>query len=218
MSQPHADFLAHLRADLSGPLPGEAAQLRMAPRPRTGDTFRAAPGDDVRMGGVLALLYPHNGQINLPLILRPTYRGVHSGQVAFPGGGREPGDADLIATALREGNEEVGIDPARVTVLGQLTPLFVFASNYLVQPTLAWSEERPAFQTDPYEVALLLEVPLADLLNPANLRRETWALRGRSVEVPIYAVAGQTIWGATAMMLSELLSLPAIAALRPASP
>ena len=213
MSQPHADFLARLRADLGGPLPGQDAQLRMAPRPRTGSDFRGEPGPDVRQGGVLALFYPHEGRLMLPLILRPTYRGVHSGQVAFPGGGREPGDADLIATALREGYEEVGIDPAQVTVLGQLTPLFVIASNYLVQPTVAWSDTRPAFQIDPYEVALLLEVPLTDLLDPANRRRETWALRGRSVEVPQFAVAGQTVWGATAMMLSELLALPAVAEL-----
>ena len=200
--------------DLQGTLPGREAQARLAPRPRAGNDFRGEPGPDVRQGGVLVLLYPYAGQVAVPLILRPTYSGVHSGQVAFPGGGREPEDADLTATALREAYEEIGIDPAQVTVLGTLTPLFVFASNYLVLPTVAWTQHRPDFHVDPYEVALLLETPLAHLLDPAAQRRETWELRGRQIDVPFFSVAGQTVWGATAMMLSELLALPAVAALR----
>jgi 8-oxo-dGTP pyrophosphatase MutT (NUDIX family) len=218
---PHAverfhHFIEAISRDLQGPLPGTDAQMRMAPRPRSGRGFRGDPGRDARSGGVLVLFYPYAGQVSLPLILRPTYSGVHSGQVGFPGGGREPGDADLTATALREAYEEVGIDPAQVTVLGALTPLFVVASNYLVQPTVAWSERRPDFRLDPYEVAQLLETPIAHLLDPATAHRETWELRGRPIDVPFFAVAGQTVWGATAMMLSELLALPAVIALRDA--
>lgn len=219
-----APFLDALREDLRGVLPGRAAQMRMAPSPRGLGRYREEPGKGQREGGVLALIYPLDGAggddvsdsaevglLGLPLILRPTYGGVHSGQVAFPGGGREPEDADLTATALREGYEEVGVEPASVEVLGQLSSLFVIASNYLVQPIVGWTPVRPAFRPDPYEVALLMETPLAHLLEPSTVHREVWDLRGMAIEVPYYSVQGQTVWGATAMMLSELISLSAVA-------
>ncbi len=208
-----ARFFEQLRRDLSGPLPGVEVQARMAPLPRSGPSYRGTPGPTARTGGVLVLFYPYAGHLSLPLILRPTYSGVHSGQVGFPGGGREPEDADLTATALREAYEEVGIDAQRVEVLGALTPLYIVASNYLVQPTVACTDARPDFHLDPYEVAQLLETPVAHLLDPATVRRVTWELRGRQVDVPYYDVAGQTVWGATAMMLSELLALPSVAKL-----
>lgn len=211
MIQEHFEpFLRQLRHDLQGSLPGQAAQLQMAPRPRAGADFGNGPRTDARQGGVLALLYPHHDHIFLPLILRPTYMGVHSGQVGFPGGGYDELDTDLTATALRECYEEVGVHPNEVTVFGHLTPLYVFASNYIVYPTVAWVDYRPNFRPDPYEVAELIEAPLLALLDPANRRTETWDLRGRVAEVPFYAIQAQTIWGATAMMLSELLALPAM--------
>ena len=182
----------------------------MAPRPRGDTEWYDKTQADARRGGVLALFYPHQGQIYLPLILRPTYPGVHSGQVGFPGGGYDEVDGDLTTTALREAYEEVGVHPSQVTPLGLLTSLYVYASNYLVHPTVGWCDSRPAFHTDPYEVALLIEMPLLTLLDPTNRRVETWTLRGRQVEVPYFAIAGQTVWGATAMMLSELLALPAL--------
>jgi 8-oxo-dGTP pyrophosphatase MutT (NUDIX family) len=211
MNQPFATFLRQLQLDLAGPLPGRAAQYRMAPQPRpTGELPYDQPQPDARRGGVLALFYPQDDQLYLPLILRPTYNGVHSGQVGFPGGGYEAGDADLTQTALREAYEEVGIPPTALTILGHLSPLYVFPSNYLVYPTVAWMPTRPAFKLDPYEVDQLLEVPLRDLLDPQHRREEEWHLRERLANVPFFAVQGQRIWGATAMMLSELLSLPAM--------
>ena len=203
-------FLRQLRFDLARPLPGRDAQYLMAPRPRPGGEFYDTPRPDARRGGVLALFYPHDGAIHLPLILRPTYPGVHSGQVGFPGGGAEEMDDDLAATALRETYEEIGVHPTQVTVLGQLTPLYVFASNYIVQPTVAWTDYRPEFHCDPFEVAQLLEVALHDLRDPASRRTETRTLRGQPIDVPYFAVVGQTVWGATAMMLSELLALPSM--------
>jgi 8-oxo-dGTP pyrophosphatase MutT (NUDIX family) len=113
----------------------------------------------VYTGGVLVLFYEQQGRLHLPLIQRPTYEGVHSGQVALPGGGRENSDADLTATALREAYEEIGVPPGEVTVLGRLTKLYIHPSNYVVTPTVAWTPQRPAFRLDPYEVAALLEVP-----------------------------------------------------------
>ena len=213
MSHTFAHFLTQLQNDLQGELPGRNAHARMTPNPRGGGVFPDAPQPDTRQGGVLALLYPHHGRLFVPLILRPTYSGVHSGQVSFPGGGREEEDDDLVVTALREAHEEVGIAPQQVTVLGQLTPLYVVASNYLVQPTVGWMAKRPRFHPDPYEVADLIETPLLDLLDENNRRTEMWQLRGHAVQVPFFAIQGQTIWGATAMMLSEFLSLSAIQAI-----
>ena len=163
---------------------------------------------------MLILLYPRSdpgdAQIYLPLILRPDYPGVHSGQIGLPGGGHEPADRDLIDTARRETYEEVGVHFSQYTVLGQLTPLYVSASNYIVQPSVAWIDFRPEFLVDPYEVAALIEAPLRTLLDPATRRVEPWKLRGREIEVPYYAVGEHFVWGATAMMLSELLALPAM--------
>lgn len=207
MSEFFSQFIEQLTIDLQTPLPGRTAQYRMAPQPRSG----AGPDDafptDARRGGVLVLFYPIHDQPYLPLILRPTYEGVHSGQVGFPGGGQETGDPDIVATALREAQEEVGIALEPIHVLGQLSPLYVFASNYLVQPTVAWMAHPPQFQIDPREVAELIEMPLIALLDPANYRREQWQLRGRTVDVPFFYIQNYTIWGATAMMLSELLAL-----------
>lgn len=210
MTELFEPFLRQIRHDLAGPLPGKAAQYRMAPQLGAGSESYDTPRADARQGGVLALFYPSGDQLNLPLILRPTYTGVHSGQVGFPGGGFDPLDSDLTATALREAYEEVGVHPSEVTVLGHLTPLYVFASNYLVLPTVAWTNYRPDFRPDPYEVAQLIEAPLLDLLDEENRRSEQWDLRGRISEVPFFAIQGHTIWGATAMMLGELLALPAM--------
>lgn len=211
MNQAYDLFLHQLRLDLQQPLPGRAAQLRMAPLPRPiSESPYDEVRDDARRSGVLVLLYPRYDQLHLPLILRSTYNGVHSGQVSFPGGRFEEGDADLTATALREAYEEIGVAADQLKVLGQLSSLYIFPSNSLVHPTVAWTPQAPAFKIDPYEVAQLLEVPLLDLLNPDHLHHEVWELRGRAVDVPFYAIQGQKIWGATAMMLSELLVLPAM--------
>jgi 8-oxo-dGTP pyrophosphatase MutT (NUDIX family) len=214
MIELYEPFLRQIRHDLVGLLPGKPAQYRMAPQlqPMRGEETYDTPRPDARRGGVLALFYPQGDRLHLPLILRPTYTGVHSGQVGFPGGGFDPLDTDLTATALREAYEEVGVHPSEVTVLGHLTPLYVFASNYLVLPTVAWTDYRPDFRPDPYEVAQLIETPLLDLLDEKNWRIETWDLRGRAGEVPFFAIQGHAIWGATAMMLSELLALPAMRA------
>lgn len=211
MNESIESLLSQLQIDLSNPLPGRAAQYRMAPSPRTtDDLYYDTPRPDARQGGVLILLYPHQDRLYIPLILRPTYEGVHSGQIGLPGGGYEISDSDLTATALREAYEEIGIQVDSVTLLGQLSPLYVFASNYLVQPTVAWTPQRPEFKLDAHEVEMLLEVPLLDLLDTNNYQRETWELRGRMVQVPFFCIQAQKIWGATAMILSELLALPAL--------
>ncbi len=200
-------FFNSLQRNLAAALPGRQAQALMAPLPRPGWHPDDRPDEPALQSGVLVLLYSLKGRLHVPLILRPTYDGTHSGQVAFPGGGIEEGDRNLTETALREAHEELGIAPNDVQVLGTLTELYIRPSNYEVYPTVGRLNADPNFRPDPGEVALLLEVPLADLLDTTNQRREQWQLADRSALVPFYAIQEQTIWGATAMILSELLTV-----------
>ena len=200
-------FFDCLRCELAAPLPGRPAQALMAPLPRPGWHPDDRPDEPARQSGVLVLLYSLQGRLHVPLILRPTYDGTHSGQVAFPGGGSEEGDGDLTETALREAHEELGIAPDDVEVLGTLTDLYIRPSNYEVYPTVGRLKAKPEFRPDPSEVAKLLEVPLAALLNPDHQQREAWQLADRSALVPFFAIQDQAIWGATAMILSEFLAV-----------
>ena len=175
--------------------------------PRPGWDPDDRPAEPARQSGVLVLFYPHRRRLHLPLILRPTYDGAHSGQIAFPGGGREEGDADVTATALREAQEEVGIPPAAVQVLGTLTQIYIRPSNYEVYPTVGRLAARPAFQPNPREVAPTSGNPAGRSAGPGPPAARAMAVGDRSALVPFYAVQGQTIWGATAMILSELFAV-----------
>ena len=182
----------------------------MAPQPRPGAELDDLPRRDARQSGVLILFYPNQDLLFLPLILRTTYRGVHSGQVSLPGGGYEAEDRDIIHTALRETEEEIGVTQAEIQVLGRLSPMYVRPSNYVINPTIGWIDHRPSFHIDPHEVDKLIEAPLGDFLNPDNKRREIWQLRDRAADVPHFLIQDHVVWGATAMILGELLALPAI--------
>lgn len=155
---------------------------------------------------VLAIFYPLNGKLHLVFIKRNEYDGPHSAQISFPGGAREPGDLTLKDTALREAREEVGLTDD-LQVLGSLTPLHIPVSNYLVYPYVGWMTETPVFQPDPSEVQYLVEAPLDALLDPSNCHREIRYDHGMPVEAPFYRIGGEKIWGATAMILCELLEL-----------
>jgi 8-oxo-dGTP pyrophosphatase MutT (NUDIX family) len=210
MATSSQSFISALQHDLQQPLPGRSAQYNMAPKPRPGAEWDDAPNAGARQSSVLILFYPYAGSVYFPLMLRPTYPGVHSGQVGLPGGGFEEGDNDLIDTALREAQEEIGVDPVQINVIGQLTTLYIRPSNNLVLPVVGWVAERPNFLPDPHEVALLIEASLLEFLDPANFRTEVWELATRTANVPLFGVQNQVIWGATAMILGELLALPAM--------
>ncbi|MGB9775336.1 MAG: NUDIX hydrolase [Anaerolineae bacterium] len=195
---------AEVRAAMRRPLPGPAAQITMAPRPRP---FRPPDGSTPRQAGVLLLLYPIGGRLHLVLTVRPANLEHHAGQVSLPGGGWEEGDASLAETALRETSEELGIPTGEIEVLGPLTPLYIPVSHNLVHPFVALAPGRPAFQPDPLEVAELLEVPLATFRNPAIRGEDRMERDGLEVVIPYYAVGGHKIWGATAIILAEFLAL-----------
>lgn len=195
---------AEIRAAMRRPLPGMAAQVTMAPRPRP---FHPPDGSTPRQAGVLLLLYPVRGHLHLVFTVRTAHLDYHAGQVSFPGGGWEEGDASLMETALRETREELGISAEGIEVLGPLTPLYIPPSHNMVHPFVAFAPRRPAFRPDPLEVAELLEVPLATFRDPAIRGEDRIEQNGLEMVIPYYAVCGYKIWGATAIILAEFLAL-----------
>jgi 8-oxo-dGTP pyrophosphatase MutT (NUDIX family) len=130
----------------------------------------------------------------------------HKGQISLPGGRRE-GEELIEQTALREAQEELGVAPCAVEVLGALTPLYIPPSDFCITPVVGWTGARPDWQPDAVEVAEVLEIPLRHLADPANLHKETWQPGELSMQVPYFLVRGHRVWGATAMVLSEFLAL-----------
>ena len=201
------DFIQKLKHRLTQPLPGLDAQMRMAPaiRGRVPDL-----PENVRIGGVLILLYVHENELYTVLMKRTEDGGTHSGQVSFPGGKVEETDKDLIHTALREAEEEVGVMMSEVQVLGRATELYIPPSNFLVHPTLGFCPYRPHFVIDPKEVAHIIEVPLRYLLQTGIVGIKKVPMSAQKqvfMEVPVYTIYEHTIWGATAMMISEWLEM-----------
>jgi len=198
---------------LTKPLPGITGQIRMAPTPVDGQVNRWKPPQNCREAGVLLLLYPHttagNGilELHIALMRRPKYQGAHSGQISLPGGRRENGES-LKETALREATEEVGVLPHNLQIIGQLSALYTPPSNFCIYPFVAFTATRPVFELDPREVAELIETPLCLLANPAIHKEEIWSFEKYGERrVPFFEVYGHKVWGATAMILSEFLTL-----------
>jgi 8-oxo-dGTP pyrophosphatase MutT (NUDIX family) len=197
-----------LEENLKNPLPGEAVQMKMSPSVRNLERYGIDPLHPPKKGSVLILLYPHENKIFIPLMQRPDYNGAHSGQISFPGGKFEEGDKSLIDTAIREAYEEVGIMPDRINVIGTLSELYIMASNFNVLPVVAYTNSRPEFIPNQYEVQKLIEADLHCLMNEANIKRTVIKVRNNiSIDSPYYDVQDHIVWGATAMMLSEFLHL-----------
>jgi 8-oxo-dGTP pyrophosphatase MutT (NUDIX family) len=156
---------------------------------------------------VLLLLYSWEDEPHLILTVRTPDLNHHSGQISLPGGGWERQDGSLRETALRETEEELGVDTADVEVLGPLTPLYIPPSNNCVYPFVAVASQRPDFHPDPIEVADLLEIPLSLLADPTTRCEEEWIWRDQPLRIPFYAVDEHKVWGATAIILAEFLAL-----------
>jgi len=192
---------------LARPRPGLEAQARMAPPYRRNQiAVMLNPPKDCRQAGVLMLLYPQNGQLHFPLTRRPESVEFHKGQISLPGGSQENTES-LRQAALREAQEEIGVEQSAVEVLGQLTWLFVPPSNFCVQPFVGYTPRRPDFQIEEKEVAELIEAPLDKLLDPATAREEDWDIRGGIWRIPFYQFGPHKVWGATAMVLAEFVAM-----------
>lgn len=194
-----------LQLHLQKPLPGlRAHQTVMSYVRNTAQTIRQL-STDYREGAVLILLYPMGSTLRTGLIVRPLYDGVHSGQVAFPGGRREVSDGDLFETAMREAHEEVGVRQSEVKLLGQLSEIYIPPSNFLVQPYVGYAAQRPNYVLDPREVAGILEPRIGDILQADAIRKRRVQLsNGTQITVDCFELEGRVVWGATAMMLAEL--------------
>ena len=188
-------------------LPGYEAQEIMGHKLR--QHHRDAP-PDARPASVLALFYPVHTELHLLFIQRTSPPGDrHGGQVSFPGGAADPTDRDAAHTALREVREEVGVPEDRIALLGEMTPLYIPVSNFLVNPFVGYTESRPDFTLQASEVQRILELPFGGFFaDDAVIYRDKKLYNGMLLkEVPHWEVAGETVWGATAMMVGELVEM-----------
>lgn len=204
-------YLGTIRKRLqTGPLPGHAAQQEMS---HAMHKERPIPIDDnYRRAAVMALFYPGlEDELTIAFILRSSRdpRDRHAGQIAFPGGSVDPDDENLAYTALRETEEEIGVPKEEIELLGELTDLYIPVSNFLVTPFVGWLDKQPDFVPQESEVAAILEIPFADFLKGDARQKTSMKLsNGMTLKnVPYWNVGGHKIWGATSMMMSEVVGL-----------
>lgn len=203
------DFIEKLTSLLAGDKGGLKSQLLMAPDFRE-DEIQKRPKDiRIRKSAVLLLFNPFLEEISLIFTKRSTKLKVHRGQVSFPGGRMDEEDDNLQETALRESCEEIGVCPVDVEVLGNLSDLFIPPSNFDVHCVVGVLKQKPTYKINPDEVEEIIEVPLSMLLDSKNVKRKNFVVSSLDNErwAPYYDVKGLEIWGATAMMVSELLEL-----------
>ncbi len=203
------EFVRKISIELKKDLPGFTAQQLMDPIRRVKFDEYLSEKEVPKKSAVLILFYPDPLQLSIKtvLILRPENEvGSHAGQVSFPGGGYDVSDKDLSETALREAEEEIGADRQYIAVAGALTPLYIPVSNYMVFPFVGIANIRPEFKIHPIEVESLLECDINEFLleeNKTKVLRHI-KLAKKDIEVPCYRINKKIIWGATAMMISEL--------------
>lgn len=203
--QRQLERIRHALADTAPVSPEELLLVRFL----DGTSARPlAPAPDLipRAAAALLLLYPQDDDLWLPLTVRSGRLPLHRGEVSLPGGATDPEDTGPIMTALRETHEEVGLAPELVEVLGLLTPFYIPPSNFLLTPVVGFTPEPPHLQANPHEVATVFSVPLSQLLDPNTIVEEEWTLHEMQVRVPFFALEGYKVWGATAILLSELLA------------
>jgi 8-oxo-dGTP pyrophosphatase MutT (NUDIX family) len=199
-------FFHKLKEHLQSDLPGLYAQNKMSPSVRF--TGKIPPSNKLtRESSVLILLYPKDNEIFIPFIQRPTYNGVHSGQVSLPGGKQEPTDSNLLQTALRETNEEIGINIEDINIIGKLSHIHIPNSNFNVWPYVGYTTITPIFFPDPIEVKSIIEAPLHKLLKPTTIEFFERKINGHTIKAPYFNINNYQIWGATAMIVSELIDI-----------
>lgn len=196
-------FIKVLDAELNNGLPGFHAQEKMSPSIREHALKKSDP-TLARDSSVLLLFYPKDGQLYLPFIKRTTGNTSHSGQISLPGGKYEESDANRTVTAIRETNEELGVDCKQIKILGFLTELYIPVSNFMVLPVIGYCDNRPDFQLNYFEVEHIIEMPVSQLFSKENISEFTFEKNGLEIFAPYFKAEEHKIWGATAMILSEL--------------
>jgi len=202
------DLIHKIQSGLQHPLPGVTAHNKMAHAARRA---KFDVPDNARQASVLALLYPKLEEWHIVFIERTSRNpnDQHKGQISFPGGSYDVSDPDFKFTALREANEEIGVDPNDIQILGELTDLYIPVSNFNVNPFVGLMNYRPSFIPQESEVASILEIPFQTFLNP-NIRQKTNIKITPQItmkDVPYFNIDNKILWGATAMMMSELIEV-----------
>lgn len=200
------DFLSSIPKILSDPLLADLAHQIMVPPERAALMRNLnVEEENPRKAAVMMLFYPKNEKTHLVLIIRNSYFGVHSSQIAFPGGKVEHNDESIEYTALRETEEEIGIPIDKITVIKAFTEVYIPPSNFMVFPFLGYCKEELVFKPDPKEVAGILELSLADFLDENAIVNKTMSTSySTNILVPAFKIQEHYVWGATAMMMSEL--------------
>jgi 8-oxo-dGTP pyrophosphatase MutT (NUDIX family) len=201
-------FKEFLKQRLQEDLPGKTAQSKMMPEPVDPNTHVPSRSIDSsgHPSGVLVPIYPDgNNHLNVILTLR-TDSIRHAGQISFPGG-RSEQDEEIVDTALRETHEEIGIPSDQVDVIGTLTPFYLYRTDNRITPVVGFLDSKPIMQRNPNEVEEIITVRLDTLLSGDQLEKEKWDLADNSFMVPYWSFHRVPLWGATAMMMSELLDI-----------
>ena len=200
------DFLQYVPNLIPVELPANLAHFKMAPKGRLEELRNVdLKTKNPRIAAVMMLFYPKNDETHLVLIVRNAYNGVHSSQIAFPGGKYEISDINFEETALRETEEEVGVSLEKIEIIKKFTPVYIPPSNFLVHPFLGIAKEELSFYPDIREVADIIELPLSVFLDD-EIIIETKLSTSYAVDimVPAFNIQNHIVWGATAMILNEL--------------
>lgn len=199
------NIINHLQTAKIG---GLESQFRLAPKMRLQYNAERIAANNPKKAAVLALFYPNNkGETCFLLTQRASYNGAHSAQISFPGGKIEKSDKNLQETALRETFEEVGVLKENITVIREITDVYIPPSNFLATPFIAYTEKKPLFKTN-YEVANVFDVLLKELLDDANITSiNITTSYAKNIDVPCFKLNNYIVWGATAMILNEIKEL-----------
>ena len=201
-------FLKNIEVFKNTQLPGIEAQFKLAPKMRLEYNAKKIEANNPKIAAVLALFYPNqNNEVSLLLTKRANYIGTHSGQISFPGGKFEKSDLNLKETALRETFEEVGIFQEKIDIVREITEVYIPPSNFSVTPFIGILNDIPVFKLNS-EVAKIIEIPFPDLLDDTMLASISITNSYmKETSVPCFNFDGSVIWGATAMILSEIKEL-----------
>jgi 8-oxo-dGTP pyrophosphatase MutT (NUDIX family) len=205
-SREPAEFFHQLQRQLRKPKPGWAAQSALLPEPRPGNIPFSQAEPFCRKAGVLLLVYIKDHCPHLLFTRRTADMLHHRGEISFPGGGRENNE-ELIQTATREMQEELNVAPDSYRILGRLTPLYIPPSRFCIYPFVAGVSFRPDFAPESREVKEIIEIPVSHFLDNISLRTEEWVIRNEKRVIPFFRFKENKIWGATAMVLAEMLAV-----------